>query len=343
MAEDKDIKNGTNGKNGKPKAEPEAKAAPVAEVIKSNMKLYMISAGALLLVICLFFGMIIIHNHNEAEAERLRKIAEKRAEEERISKEKLEKERQEEIERKARELEEKWQKVLASKQEAMKNPALITTAITNFKAIKSSMSGTEYAKKADAEITELEAFRKKTIDQILADLDAKTAELVKNKEFEKAADIYKGYSGPLVQETVEARLKTAEKLIASAQAIADAQKQFQNSKVELLRNITGMIIKNKIADAISSYTEFTTKNSGEKLEDIIPVKKILDTIQAPEKSFLESCKGDIGGKVTVKMDGPFETVEISRIKEDIVYVKKAMGATTIETKINLANLSPKRR
>ncbi|HBC86944.1 MAG TPA: hypothetical protein DCZ94_08330 [Lentisphaeria bacterium] len=331
-----------NGVKPAGSSEGQPAAQPVA-IAKFNYKVYFIFAGVLFIIICVFFGMIIAKNASDAERMRVQKIAEQRAEEARIAKENQLREEQEAKERAAKVQEEKWTKALSSRDEAVKNPALINVAIANLTSVKTSMPGTDYEKKASAEIANLHDLRKKTIEKIISDLEVKTGELVKNKEFEDAAAIYKDYSGALAQETAEERLRIAEKHLASARAIAEDQKKFNESKIELLKSISGMLVKNKASESLAAYNDFIGRNQSGKLDDIAPVKTMLETMQSPEKFILENCKSDVGGKITVKMDGAFTTAEISRIKEESVYVKRPVGTAMMETKISLANLSPEEK
>jgi uncharacterized membrane protein len=293
----------------------------------------------LILIICITMYL----NSQKAEVARLAKNENAKVAAEKLAKEealKLQQEKQEAIEETRKEA---WDNVIAFRDEAMKNPEFLSSTITKFHEIKKSLKGTDYEGKADIEIASLEAARKKAVALVVADLVKKASVPADKKDFKAASDIFRNYSGFLAEETNEERVKIAETYLASARDMIEEEKQFQQKKNELLKSISSMIIRNKVSDASDAYNEFTSKYSAEEIDDIATVKSILQTIQNPDRFLLESCRNDVGKKITVKTDGPYESVEISRFKDDNVYVKRQVGATAIETKITVVNLSPEEK
>ncbi|HCE45572.1 MAG TPA: hypothetical protein DET40_18685 [Lentisphaeria bacterium] len=311
--------------------------------ISNTAKIFSFVSVTVVFLLVIIIVISMYSSSRKAEAARLTRIENERISAQKLAKEQALKAEQEKNEAIAKIQKESWEKAIGLKDAAINDPAQINSAITKMNEIKSSMPGTEYEKKADAEILSLQAAKQKAIDKVLADLTKKAEEPAGRKDFEAAADIFKNYSGPLSQETNEERLQTAEKHLASAREAIESKKEFQQAKNELLKSISSLIIKNKAADALASYNDFKTKYATEKTDDIGIVKNILETIQAPDKYILESCRSDIGKKIIAKTDGPYESVEISRIKDDNIYVKKAMGTATMETKISLANISPEEK
>ncbi len=294
-------------------------------------------------LLILIIGITMYLNYQKAEVARLAKNENARVAAEKLAKEealKLEQEKQEAIEETRKEA---WDNVIAFRDEAMKNPEFLSSTITKFHEIKKSLKGTDYESKADIEIASLESAMKKAVAQLIAELVKKASEPANKKDFKAASDIFRNYSGPLAQETNEERLKLAETYLASERDMIEVEKQFKQKKSELLKHIASLILKNKISDSLDAYNEFISKHSAENIDDLSTVKSILQTIQNPDRFLLESCRNDVGKKITVKTDGPYESVEISRIKDDNVYVKRQMGATTVETKISVANLSPEEK
>ncbi|MFA6566956.1 MAG: hypothetical protein WCS96_01970 [Victivallales bacterium] len=311
---------------------------------RSNIaRIFSLIAIPVVLFLTAVIGVSMYLNSQKAEAARVMKVENDRIAAEKLAKEralKAEQERQEVIEEIRKEA---WGRAVAARDEAMIKPEIISSAITRFNEIRDSLKGTDYEKKADIEIASLEAARKKAVEQTIAGLVKKASELASKKDFEAAADVFRNYSGPLARETGEERLKIAETYLASSRDMIEKGRKFRQTKNEFLKNISSLILKNKISNALEAYDEFTSKYAAEKIDGLATVKGILDTVQHNDKFLLESCRNNVGRKIVAKVGGPYESVEISRIKDDSIYVKKLLGTATMETKIGVGSLSPKEK
>jgi serine/threonine-protein kinase len=188
------------------------------------------------------------------------------------------------------EAKEQWQIAADYARQAIKNSDNYDRAIANFSKIKQNFSGSKYELKADIEIGKLEQSKEKAVENLMNKLEVDAGKMIAAKKFDKAAELYREYSGKFENETEPDRSALAEKCMG-------AQKNFK----QMLQDISNSIVNNRFEKA----NFFLKKASADDLEIFFPdefkkIKSLLADFNKIEKS------GDLGSSSIPQAKALFE-------------------------------------
>jgi serine/threonine protein kinase len=221
-----------------------------------------------------------------------------------------------------------------------KNPEMFEMAIENFSKIKKSYPGTKYAIKADLKIKELrdleKKFKKEKAKAVIEDLKAKAKDFAARKEFVKAAEIFRSYTGKYESETRDDREICAEDFIQKARELEEKKEQArllaEKRKEDFLNSVSEDVLKGKFDSAYETAEK--SKESG----CVKGLKKTLKDLAGSDEIIVKSLKKDVGKNIVLDLPKGKESGKIKRIKNGCVYYMTKMGRGYIQKKIPIKNL-----
>ncbi len=224
----------------------------------ASMKLTAVSCVVLLVLLIIVVHLILAQKREAA--------ARARAEKEKIEREKAAKEL-EQIE------------ALRAQDNAWKQTTDRTTALAQDKKYDEAVAVLEefirqwpsgkYLESANEEIAKAKELKAKAINEILADIRQKAAELAEKAGLEKAAELCSGYNGPFASETKDARNLMSKNYLSELKSIqekklADAEKLKQDT----LTKIVECILAADIPGALSVLDKLSDKELAAQFSDI---------------------------------------------------------------------------
>lgn len=223
-------------------------------------------------------------------------------------------------------------------------------ALARLNEAKDKLKGTEYEVLASAEIDnfnnslrEKTEAKKKKIDEMLADLDARAAELSKKKQFQEAIAVFNDYEGKFQQETAAKRSAMAKKY---EKRLLEYEK-IQQKAEEKLSEISAVLAEGNFQTA---YEKLSVAEKDKSLEEyrneINSMKNSLDKIKNLDKELQTYFESKINTPINItttnkqKFEGTITTADRNSVE-----LKIKIDKLTASKKIPYSSipLSEKRR
>lgn len=220
------------------------------------------------------------------------------------------------------------------------NPEMFEMAIDNFEKIKKSYPGTKYAIKADIKIKELreqaKQFKQEQAGHVIEELKGQAKKFADKKEYVKAAEVFRAYSGKYKLETEEKRESCAEEFIQKARELEEQKEKArmlaEKKKEDFFNSVAEDVMKGKFSQALDMAEK--SKESG----CVKGLKKSLGELARSDEIIIDSLKRDIGKEIIVDTPKGKESGKIKRVKNGSVYYMTKMGRGYIQKKIPIKKL-----
>lgn len=225
---------------------------------------------------------------------------------------------------------------------ASENPENFDMAIKNFNEIKTKFPNTKYKMMAELEISKALNRKQDAVKAVISELKSRAAAFIEQKDFDKAAGIYKNYSGKLASESsdgreglvkscIEMKNKHFEEKNRTEKAREDRKKQFFASLVaELIReNFSGtqkMLEKPEFKDIAAGL-------------NISPKELEKDNIN---KIVLNSFNNDVNKEVQIETNKGVIKTKIKKVR-NIIYMEEKIPGGSTYIKLNVRELNPREK
>lgn len=197
-----------------------------------------------------------------------------------------------------------WAFAMKKAQVAMRDHKDYDLAIANFDKIKRNFAGTSFEMRADEEIHKLKKAKSNAIDGVLAQLGGNADKFILQKQFDKAAEVYTGYSSSFANETSSQRINLAERCLR-------AQRDFGN----LTHAVANDYFQTRCESPLSPERKFMLKD----LERYFPAEIAQLMITVKNLETVEDCleasySKEIGKEITIPLiDGKNARIKIKRV------------------------------
>jgi hypothetical protein len=236
-----------------------------------------------------------------------------------------------------------WALALEFKNSAVSKNQNYDEAIKKFEEIAGQYPDSEFSKKAESEIQNLNSAKNAGIKKVLDELKHKADELMDKKEYPKIAELYSNYEGPCSAETADEREKIKENLLSQMPNLVKEQEE-QNAekgklKEELLDSITAKILAADLPGTIE-LLEKNPPEDEELKEGFDKLRRCVDEAAGIDAKLLEALADMQGTTITVVIGNKPETLKITNVEDDTGAIsgEQTIGKVTVRKKITTKNI-----
>ena len=222
---------------------------------------------------------------------------------------------------------------------AKKNPDKFDLAIANYQEISTTAGGTKYKMMADIEIAKLKKGKIAAVENVIKQLNSKSAPLEKKQDYSAAAALYSNYTGQFAEETAPERKKAALRLTA----LADALEKEAQKREDALKERQSKFYSDLAAAMFAGNWEMASKlvsNPPDKVEVPERTDTLLKELLNMDKALFSNIKKSIGKTLYVDTVNGRQAIKIKRIKGSTIYIEEKKGRVVIQKKFPISQLTP---
>ena len=281
---------------------------------KKLSKNILYGAGAGILIVLIAIAIVVkmnadqkVEDRKQARAERLHKALIRRAKE---------------VKREERK---RWNLLVRGVAESRRNRRY-DEALAKLNAFAGSHQEKEYLELIDEEKSKINSaiYRdKKAAEKALETLKAKAAALIDKKEFARAADVYKNYSGEYAVATGEERARLAEECLSQAKQLREnVETKAEEAKKAMVEKIASLLLVGKFKTALEEFNASKASSGVEDEEFLASMEKTLIGTANAHKACVGSFLKEINKKISVPLkNGKSVSGTLKRVSSAAVYIQ----------------------
>ena len=239
-----------------------------------------------------------------------------------------------------------------AKQWAADHPDRVSDAIAKFQDVARQTRGTRYAPMANDEVARLNAERNKGVDNVMSGLRQAADDLLQERRFTEAAEMYRRYQGVFAEESRKRRDQAVQRLEAlqrewdsgEEQRRIEAERSFENA----LASVVETLLVEGCASALNALEEVPTESvSADHARVLKTVREAVADAASVDDRIVNSFKPHIGQDATVDLRSGRIRVRVTSVTAEGVQgqVTRQMGSGVIRSSVvfGLSDLAPREK